>query len=671
MPVQSHFRLGEFTPHVGSYELIATPYIGAFSLVHRCRDHALERDVAVKAVRPDGVDIEVARRSAAVEARVRAAVVHPHVLALHGAAADGDGLVLIGPWLSHGSLADLAGRPVPAEQGLALADGLGGALDAVHAAGWWHGDVSPANVLFATPPGHDAGAGEAVLADFGSARRIGAVAVTDGTIVATAQVTAPEVWSGRPADGRADLYSLGALLYEALVGRWPFEAADPAVAAELHRHAAVPRASASSANVGRNVERVLLRALAKSPAERFGTGAELAAALRDALRADGMLEAATPKRARARASWSPDAREAVLSAGARLDELAATLEPRQGSALRALLRRAVVAEAHTRHETETIAMQLFAPPAALLALEDCGAAAALAAGHRTPALIAAACAVPEAPIARLLEVLAAAGVLARAGDEYRLPPGPEGLYRDRPAGSPLREAAAFWAHLSGWAATGEPLTHMDAPDGAVYAEVVARAGVLAEAAARELAAALGGRGLVPDGCRVLDVGAGSGVWSLAVAAASTGAHVTAVDRPRVLEQTRAAAAAAGLLGRLSVLAGDWRDVALPEASFDLALIANVCHLEPPEEVQRLLRRVQRAVSPGGAAVVVDTMPEGGEGDLGPLLQGLHLALRTPGGRVHDRERYAAWLAGAGFAEPEPLELQATGGALTALVARRK
>ena len=347
MSAPSDLTLGDFTLQVAPYELVATAFVGEFSIVHRCRDDSLRRDVAVKAVRPDGIDVALARRCALVEARVRASVAHPHVLPLFQLIVpDEENILLVGPWLSHGSLADLELRPVSAAQAVALADALGGALDALHAAGWWHGDLSPGNVLFATAPGDDASPGDPVLADFGTARRVGTHALSDGTIVATPQVTAPEVWSGRPADGRADLYGLGVLLYHALVGGWPFDAADPSVAAELHRHAAVPRPS-----VGPNVDSVLLRALAKSPAERFPTGAALAAALREGMRADGLLsEDSPPRRPAPRTADARERGDTVVAAGERLEEFAASLDPQARSALRVLLRRSAAVEARAWHE---------------------------------------------------------------------------------------------------------------------------------------------------------------------------------------------------------------------------------------------------------------------------------------------------------------------------------
>jgi len=639
---------------VGPYELIETAYTGSSSVVYRCRDESA-REVAVKAVRRDCAEPSFARQRAQREARVRRLVADARVLELLRVVPAEDGPLLVAPWLEGGSLRDRR-PPLPLDDALALADGIGGALDALHATGWWHGDVAPANVLFG-PDGP-------VLADLGSVRRIGARAVRRGTLVVTPQVCAPEVWAGLAADGRADVYGLGALLYWALTGVWPFDAIEPAALAELHRRAVVPRPSTRTPAVGAAVESVLLRALAKAPAERYATGPELAARLRDAAHADGADSSYTPRAADS----------AFVAAGKNLDRFAETLDGDERRALRRLLRRSAAAAARASDETEQLAMQVFAPAAALLALEDCGAAAALAAGNESAADVAAACGAREESISRLFELLAATGLLARNGGRYRLPPALGMLYAAEAQtghrARPLRDAAAFWAHLSEWAATGEPGPEMDSSDGACYARAAARTQFLEAEPARELAQTLLLRGLVSPHAHVLDVGAGSAVWGLAVAASTADVHLTALDRPLVLDVARVNADLAGLAGRFHTLAGDWHEIPLPPSSFDLAVLANICHLEPEDQVKRLLRRVAAALQPRAGVVVVDTMLDPETADLGALMQSLHLALRTPGGRLHDAGGYASWLREAGFRSVETIPLETTAGRLSALVAAR-
>lgn len=651
------------------YEVLETAYAGDFSVVYRCRDESVARDVAVKVARRDGPRADLARLYALREARLRARVEHPNLLPLYRLEQGSAGPLLVGPWLAGGSLRDLPPGTLGAAQLEELAAGLGRGLDALHRAGWRHGDVSPGNVLFHTAPAEDMGL-QPVLGDHGAADRIGARARRRDSLVVTPHVTAPEVWDGRPADGRADLYSVGVLLFQLLTGDWPFEASEPAAFAKLHCQAAVPIPSSRTPGAGPAVDDVLLRALAKEPELRYSTGAELAAAFAAAVRMDGVVGGDGTRRRR---PPSPVDRTAVATAAERLEQFAAGLDEHEQAALQVLLRRSGAIAARAAHDTERMAMRVFAPAAALLALEDCGAAAALAAGHGTAREVATACGAPERSISRLLAVLAAMGLLGREGDRYRLLSGPAALYESRAyAGTParpLRDAATFWAQLSRWAATGAPFISMDRPDGAVYEGIVGQAGVLEAPAADELAEALVERGLVPDGADVLDVGAGSGVWSIAVAASALDAQVTAVDREPVLEHTRAQAEAAGLSDRFRLLPGDWREVSLPSSAYDVAVVANLCHLEPPEDVGRLLRRLRETVRDDGVAVLVDVMPEPGDPETETLLQDLHLALRTPAGGIYDRGNYETWISEAGFDVLDAIVLTKSGGALTAVVGR--
>ncbi|MER3420552.1 MAG: hypothetical protein C4290_08540, partial [Chloroflexota bacterium] len=190
-------------------------------------------------------------------------------------------------------------------------------------------------------------------------------------------------------------------------------------------------------------------------------------------------------------------------------------------------------------------------------------------------------------------------------------------------------------------------------------------------AAAELAGRLHAAGQLPPGAAILDLGAGSAIWSRAVASLDPRATVTAVDRAPVLEAAHAYAEAAGMGARFTALAGDWRDVPIVDGTYDLALLANICHLEDEIAVPRLLGRAVAAVRPDGLIVVVDTLPdEGREPSLEVLLQALQLGMRTAGGGVYTLQQYHAWLEDAGFRVVVAWPLQATGGRLTALLARR-
>lgn len=664
---------------VGGYRILSRVHEGEFSVVYRCRDAAAARDVAIKGVNAATLDPADAHRRLLLEGRIRATLLHPHIAPLYRLVRTRGGPLLVSPWLDGSTLQDRLRTPLPLIELLAVVGGVGHALDALHARGWYHGDLSPANVMLVPDAGTSSGQWP-MLIDFGTARGLGEPAYTDGTLTTTPFVTAPELVAGGPGDGRSDIYSLGVLLFLMLTGSYPFVGESHGETLARHRDAPVPSPASRCAIVGPATEVVVLRTLAKDPATRFTGGAELAQALRTALQRDGLLE---PEGQAERSPAGPIAAagvdlvpdEAVLAAtGEELERFAAGLSAAEQMALHALLQRASTGDARALTETMALLMHVFAPPAALLGLEESGAALALPAGPRTAAQVAAIARIPEHTIAQVLDVLAAAGLLGRDGDRFALPGPLASLYRTATrAGAvarPVREAARFWANLPRWTATGDLPMRSDQPDGALYATTVGTIGAATAAAAAELAKQLRSHCLVPPAADVLDVGAGSAVWSLAIVTDDGAATVTALDRPLVLETTRVYAQAAGAGERLRTIAGDWRDAQLPGAAFDLAILANICHLESGSDVATLLRRSFGALRPGGVAVIVDTIPERRqEAGLGQLLQGIQLGMRSPGG-VHDRAAYEHWLSAAGFAAVAVVPLQATNGHLTALIARR-
>jgi ubiquinone/menaquinone biosynthesis C-methylase UbiE len=180
---------------------------------------------------------------------------------------------------------------------------------------------------------------------------------------------------------------------------------------------------------------------------------------------------------------------------------------------------------------------------------------------------------------------------------------------------------------------------------AAYKDVVPALGSLFEYAARKLAVEL-----QPPGS-ILDVGAGSGVWSLAMCERSSITRVTAVDLPDVLPAFLARATELGLGDRVATIGGDYKAVELPGRSFDRVVLANVLHLETPREARALIAHVAPAIRSGGELVVVDALAEGE-----PLaarsvsLYAIHLAMRTASGRVHPRAEIERWCQEAGLRE---------------------
>ncbi len=270
---------------------------------------------------------------------------------------------------------------------------------------------------------------------------------------------------------------------------------------------------------------------------------------------------------------------------------------------------------------------------------------ALKGGPQPAAALAARCGTAERPTALLLEVLGALGVVAPAVEAYALTP----LARSLLDGEYRTLGDPYWNHLPAFLATGDPLVEMDDPalsESHYRRQAAALAWMLAPAA--EAAAGAVGVGTALRGLEILDVGGGSGIWSLTMARHDPESRVTVLDWPGVLEVARDTADRLGLADRLATIAGNYHEVELPPAAFDLVLLGNVTHLETPPALRALFARLRPSLRSGGRLVVFDIFPGQPAGDLNRTLYALGLALRTAHGRVHTPEELTGLLTQTGF-----------------------
>jgi beta-lactamase class A len=265
---------------LGRYRVVARLGEGGMATVYRGHDPAVDRAVALKVVRADlAADPTFVARFLR-EAHAVARLQHPHILALYDFGEQGTRAFLVMPYVDGGTLADWLRRPHTPGEVVALLRPIAAALDHAHRQGIVHRDVKPSNILLVAD-------GTPLLADFGIARVSGDAALTrTGAGAGTPAYMAPEQITGRPLDGRADLYALGVILYEALVGRSPFPPRDDETPfAVAFRQATTAPVAPRVANpaLAPALEAVLLRALATEPAGRYPDGARLSAALDAAL----------------------------------------------------------------------------------------------------------------------------------------------------------------------------------------------------------------------------------------------------------------------------------------------------------------------------------------------------------------------------------------------------
>ena len=268
---------------LGPYEIVSAIGAGGMGEVYKARDTRLDRTVAVK-VLPQHVssDPELRERFER-EARAVASLNHPHICTLHDVGHQDGTDFLVMEHLEGQTLADrLANGALPIDQALAIAIQIANALDKAHRAGIVHRDLKPGNIML-TKTG-------AKLLDFGLAKVTPAVVAASGfsmaptgvtpvtargTILGTLQYMAPEQVEGEEADGRSDLFSFGAIVYEMVTGTRAFEGKSQAsvIAAILEREP--PAMSSLQPLAPAALDRVVRKCLAKDAAERWQSAKDL------------------------------------------------------------------------------------------------------------------------------------------------------------------------------------------------------------------------------------------------------------------------------------------------------------------------------------------------------------------------------------------------------------
>ncbi|NJD11301.1 MAG: serine/threonine protein kinase, partial [Gemmatimonadetes bacterium] len=260
----------------GRYELLREVGRGGMATVFLGNDLKHHREVALKVLRPDLAAIVGAERFLR-EIEITAGLNHPHILPLLDSGADEGVLFYVMPYVAGGSLRLLlSGGQVPLDAITRIAGDVASALDHAHARGVIHRDVKPENILF--------NEGLAVVADFGIARAVSGAAAgrltTTGLSVGTLGYMSPEQALGTSElDARTDVYSLGSVVYELLMGATP--AAWPSAEdVTLGRFDELPPEHRNRLDgyPGR-VEQVLVRALALRPQHRYTSAGEFASAL--------------------------------------------------------------------------------------------------------------------------------------------------------------------------------------------------------------------------------------------------------------------------------------------------------------------------------------------------------------------------------------------------------
>ncbi len=246
---------------------------GGMAKVFLAHDLKYQRAVAVKVLRPD-LASDVGPGRFLQEIQIAARLHHPHILPLYDSD-QVDGLVYyVMPYIEGDSLKQRLARErqLPVNEALQIAREVADALNYAHNAKVVHRDIKPANILLES--------GHALVADFGIARAIGASQTSSGHVIGTPAYMSPEQIEGSPnLDGRSDIYSLGGVLFEMLVGEPPFKGSSLTAVIANRLSSPPPSPRAFRELVPDVVDAAVKKAMANLPADRFQTAAQFAEAL--------------------------------------------------------------------------------------------------------------------------------------------------------------------------------------------------------------------------------------------------------------------------------------------------------------------------------------------------------------------------------------------------------
>jgi formylglycine-generating enzyme required for sulfatase activity len=237
------------------------------AVVYKAYDTRLEREVALKVIRTESIppaQLDKLMKRFEREAKAQAQFAHNNIVHVYDYGKYENAPYLIMEYLSGGTLKAMTGQPIPYQQAAKLLAPIADAVAYAHARNILHRDVKPSNILITKE-------GKPVLTDFGIAKILeaeGTALTGTGLGVGTPAYMAPEQWRGEPVE-QTDIYGLGVVFFELVTGRKPYEADTPAAIVQMQVIEPLPRPSDLVPGIPQNVERVLFKALALKPEDRY------------------------------------------------------------------------------------------------------------------------------------------------------------------------------------------------------------------------------------------------------------------------------------------------------------------------------------------------------------------------------------------------------------------
>jgi serine/threonine protein kinase len=276
----------DLTGHeLGRYHLLEKLGEGGMAIVYKAYDTRLETEVAVKFIKAENLpqsSVERALKRFEREAKALARLTHPNIVKVTDYGEYRDRPYLVMPYLPGGTLKTKLGKPIPWQEAVELILPVADALAYAHSQHVIHRDVKPANIILTQ-------SGRPMLTDFGIAKLLDLEDTVDLTgtnaAVGTPEYMAPEQANAKSVDRRADIYSLGIVLYEMVTGRKPFVADTPMTVLIMQARDPLPSPRKFAPSLSDRAEKILLKALAKRPEKRYQTMDEFYSALASRLTA--------------------------------------------------------------------------------------------------------------------------------------------------------------------------------------------------------------------------------------------------------------------------------------------------------------------------------------------------------------------------------------------------
>jgi serine/threonine protein kinase/lipoprotein NlpI len=255
------------------FEVLALLGVGGMGEVYRARDTRLKRDVALKRISRSHPSVQASQRALLREAQRTSRLSSTHIAQVHDVIEEKEELFIVMEYVDGKSLRQILGKPIVIGEALRIAAGCAKGLASAHEKHIVHHDVKPENILIGN-------AGEVKLCDFGLAKQLRNFNETttdtvDKRILGTPAYMAPEVLQGHIGDERADVYALGIVLYEMLTGSNPFKDNSVIATAQRVLHETPVPTSKRCASIPARVDRIIGRAIARNPKDRYRNAQEL------------------------------------------------------------------------------------------------------------------------------------------------------------------------------------------------------------------------------------------------------------------------------------------------------------------------------------------------------------------------------------------------------------